>query len=461
MTRPDKSKLTARALAYTVIKKFDPNKTRPDILDLGKKLHKTNEPQRCTDLVNSTARHCLSLDKIIIAFGGRSISRISRLLLGVLRVSVYEICFCMQTPQYCIVNEAVEYVKSQAGKRQVAFVNAVLRQICRGIENRSILLTDSDPKKTVITSLSTGCEFKISVFPDPDLDQSDYLASSFSLPKWLIDIWLNEFGYKRTREIALASNRRPGMYLRVNTIKTSNAYMLQALQEYGLDPVLCESGLIWLRSTGNITKLPGFKQGYFSVQDQSAYNAVKLLNPQKEWTVLDLCAAPGGKTTHLAELTMDKAHIFATDINKDRLHLVQDNILRLGLHSVKIIDFDSVTEHVRINGLFDTVLVDVPCSNLGVLAKRVEVRYRLKPGDISKLEKIQLGILNSAALLVRPLGIICYSTCSIYAQENTQIVQSFLQDNPQFKLKTESLILPSAQHPDTDGAYCAILMRTE
>jgi len=211
-----------------------------------------------------------------------------------------------------------------------------------------------------------------------------------------------------------------------------------------------------------VTELPGFAEGLFSVQDITASLAVSVLEPQPGWTILDLCAAPGTKTTQLAELTGDSAKIIATDIDSDRLKKVKENITRLGIKSITVVEYEQLFKNSKfsiLNSKFNAVLLDVPCSNTGVLAKRVEVRYRIKPRVIKELAKIQSELLEKAAAMLKPKGKICYSTCSIQKAENSRLVRNFLLENKNFKLESEKLTLPSPESPDHDGGYIAIIKR--
>ncbi|GAG45142.1 unnamed protein product, partial [marine sediment metagenome] len=194
------------------------------------------------------------------------------------------------------------------------------------------------------------------------------------------------------------------------------------------------------------------------------------------WTILDLCAAPGTKTTQLAEATADSAKIIATDIDSRRLEMVKENTARLGINSVDVVqyeelpgifecrmpnaDFQIENRKPKIENLFDCVLLDVPCSNTGVLARRMEVRYRISPETIGQLTGLQGELLRTASGLVKPGGKICYSTCSIQRAENSELVEEFLKKNQNFTLVFEQLTLPSAEKFDHDGGYVAILMRT-
>ena len=210
-----------------------------------------------------------------------------------------------------------------------------------------------------------------------------------------------------------------------------------------------------------ITELPGFKEGLFTVQDITASLPVRLLNPQPEWTILDLCAAPGTKTTQLAELTEDSAKIIATDIDPQRLESVKENTTRLGITSVSILPYEELltSKFSTLNPKFDCVLLDVPCSNTGVLAKRIEARYRVNPKVIKELTETQTELLAAAAKMLKPKGKICYSTCSIQKAENSRLVKDFLRQNPDFALESELLTLPSSEGLDHDGGYVAIITR--
>jgi 16S rRNA (cytosine967-C5)-methyltransferase len=227
-----------------------------------------------------------------------------------------------------------------------------------------------------------------------------------------------------------------------------------------------------IKSAAAVTQLPGFAEGLFTVQDLAASLAVKMLDPQPGWKILDLCAAPGVKTTQLAEITAGSAEITATDINADRLKMVEENAARLGIDAIRIIPYADIESRSAEVGPFDAVLLDAPCSNTGVLAKRIEARYRLNPGAIQEFTITQGQLLSTAASMTMPRGKICYSTCSIQKAENNELVADFLRRNPDFELDSETLILPSAEIPakdphskagpagfDHDGAYIAILIR--
>ncbi|MHC4086482.1 MAG: 16S rRNA (cytosine(967)-C(5))-methyltransferase RsmB [Planctomycetota bacterium] len=450
---------TARQIATAVLNRFEPERGYAAAI-LSDLLHQTTETQRATDLVFGTIRNRAAIDKVIAEFSGRLVERIQPGLLNIIRVASFELIYCPQTPEYSIVNEAVNMAKALARKKQTGFVNAVLRQITRHIQNRQVPLSQAHSQKTLPQTLATGCQFDTEILADPQTSLAEYFSIAFSLPEWLVTDWLSEFSEGQVRQICFASNRRPSIYIRPNTLKTTTQQLAEKFHAEDVDfeivPLdnLQASRMIKIKSPRAITKLPGFKEGLFTVQDITAAIPARLLNPKTEWKILDLCAAPGTKTTQLAELTEDSAKIIATDIDAERLKSVNENTARLQITCVNILPYEQI-----LNSTFDAVLLDVPCSNTGVLAKRIEVRYRVSPKAVKELAKTQASLLAAAAKMLKPKGRICYSTCSIQTAENSRLVKDFLRNNPDFELQSELLTLPSAEGFDRDGGYVAIITR--
>jgi len=355
--------------------------------------------------------------------------RITAMLLNIIRIGVYELIYSPQTAEHAIVNEAVENAKAIAGKKQTSFVNALLRQISRHIQNRQIPLSDANTQRTLPQTTSTGCEFDTDILPNPEDSPTDYLSTAFSLPKWLVTDWLAEFTAESVRQICFAGNRRPSIYIRPNRLKTTTQKLAKKFRQADIDfEISADESMIKIKSPRDVVRLPGFVEGLFSIQDITASQAVKALKPCSGWKILDLCAAPGTKTTQLAELTGDKANIIATDIDSDRLEKVKENTTRLGINSVRVIAYENLQKVSNETGPFDCVLLDVPCSNAGVLAKRPEVRLRITPKTINNLTKIQSQLLETATAMIKPEGKICYSTCSIQKAENSELIKEFLQN---------------------------------
>lgn len=455
---PKKQK-TARYVAMTALNRFSrrPGYACPVPAEV---FEHTAEKQRTTDIVFGTIRNTTAIDFVITRIAGCPVERIPPKLLNIIRIAAYELIYTPDVPEYAIVNEAVENSKIIARKKQADFVNALLRKLTTAIENRKIPLDDADFRKTLPQTTSTGCRFHNCFLPQPDTEQADYLALAFSLPKWLVAGWLNDFGAQKTRQICFASNRRPAIYIRPNKLKTTTHKLTEEFSGSGLDvEVIDPASMIRIKSAGSVTELPGFAQGLFTVQDITASYPVHALKPQPGQTILDLCAAPGVKTAQLAEITGDRATIIATDIDSKRLQLVRENVGRLGIKSVCIVTYENLRQKTAELGLFDGILLDVPCSNTGVLAKRPQVRHRITPQAINECARVQARLLEKAAPLVKSKGRICYSTCSIQKKENNHLIDQFLHSKPHFTLEFEELTLPSAQGFDWDGGYFAALVR--
>jgi 16S rRNA (cytosine967-C5)-methyltransferase len=443
---------SARTIAVETLNRCDPQRSYVSTV-LNKLLSKTDQKQRATDLVLGTIRNRYAIDTVITKFSGRLIERIPDKLLNIIRVGTCELIYSPDTAQYSIVNDAVNNARALIGKKQAGFVNAVLRQITRGITSRQIELSKSNPARTLCQSPEMGCEFDREFLPNPESSPAEYLSTVFSLPGWLVSDWLSSFAFESTRMICLASNRKPSIYIRPNSLKISAEELAEKFRLADIEnEITLQDSMIRIKSPRMITQLPGFAEGLFAVQDITASRVIKTLAPRSDWKILDLCAAPGVKTTQLAEVTNDSATVIATDIDAERLKKVEENITRLGIKNIEVVPYQQLQ-----NSKFDCILLDVPCSNTGVLARRVEARHRITPDAIKKLIKTQTELLNTAASMLNPHGIICYSTCSIQKDENNSLIKDFLQNNPNFMLSSDKLTLPSAEQFDCDGGYTAIL----
>ncbi len=449
---------TGRYVAASALERFNPR--RQNVRDiLCKLLNETDEKQRATDLVLGTVRNLSSIDRVIEKCSGRSVQRIPSRILNVLRVGAYEFVYVPQTGEHAIVNEAVENVKAWASSREAGFVNAVLRQIGRHIRSRNEAILDSNVRRVLPGGQWYGCEFDFDILADPSLEGADYLSAAFSLPRWLVEQWIGWYGWEGARQICFACNRRPSTYLRPNPLRTSAKGLAELLVGCSVEAEVCsEFEMVRVKGSAAVEKLAGFKEGLFTVQDLSSCLAVRQASPGRVERILDLCAAPGVKTTQLAEVTGDECFIVATDVNAKRLSMLNENVRRLGLKSIEIADHEEVFGGKYGLGSFDLVFVDAPCSNTGVPARRVEVRYRIRPDTAKKLAVIQRELLLSAGQMTGPNGRICYSTCSIQKYENELLVKDFVKDSD-FQHESEKLTLQSACGFDHDGAYTTVLKR--
>jgi len=461
----EKSPKNARQVAAIVLSKFSPRRHDASRV-LHKYLEQTEQGRLATDLVFGVIRNQGCIDRVLVKISGVPKPRIPAKILNILRIGAYELLFCPETPEYAIINEAANLAAQVAGKpasadkKHTAFVNGVLRNISRAIAKRSGLLAQAEAQKTVPQSPEKGCEFNIELLPDLNQDFAGYLGSVFSLPVWLVSDWLVRFGEETTRGLCFASNRRPSIYIRPNILKTNLLELSEEFRRKGIDfEVLTDESMIRLKSHCPITSLPGFSEGLFAVQDISAARAVKILAPKPGWKVADLCAAPGTKTMQIAELMNNTGEVVATDINPGRLEKLLENCQRQGAAIVKVVEYGRVFQGSSYDLAFDAVLLDVPCSNTGVLARRCEARWRISKKSVSELAKKQAKLLQEAVPLLKPHARVCYSTCSIQSEENESVTKDFLSKNNGFRLESESLILPSIGPPDHDGGYVAVLVR--
>jgi len=455
--KSDPSHKSARTAATEALARFDPRRERIDAEAL---LADTLEKQRATDLVSAAVRNLAAIDHVIERFSGRPVKRITGELLAILRVAACELIYRPQTPDYSILNEAVQAAKQSRGPRQADFVNAVGRRIQRHIIARQVPLEPAVARCTLPQTPDSGCRFDTDILPDPDGEPAAYLSAAFSLPLWLVQDWLICFGPDQARRICEASNRSPSLYIRPNILRTTPDSILQKMAAAGIDCQAAADGrLIRLHSPHAVTDLPGYADGLFSVQDPAAARAVALLAPQGGWTILDPCAAPGTKTAQLAEAVGDKARIIASDISAGRLQRVRQSAERLGLASIQTVAHADLPAAITAAGPIDAVLLDVPCSNTGVLARRIEVRHRVTASAVGQLAAGQRRLLETYAAVLRPGGRLCYSTCSIQSCENRAVIDAFLSQHDDFELIGEEPLLPAAGPLDHDGAYVAVLQR--
>jgi len=456
-----KSPKNARQVAAMVLSKFTP---QPRFIGAGRILHKhleqTEQSRLATDLVFGVIRNQGCIDTVITKVSGVPKARIPAKILNILRIGVYELLFCPETPEYAIINEAANQSVEVAGKKQTAFVNAVLRNINRAIAKRSAPLAEAEAQKTVPQSPDKGCVFNIELLPNPNQDFAGYLSSAFSLPDWLVSDWLVRFGEETTKGLCFASNRRPSIYIRPNTLKTNLQDLSEEFRRQEIDfEALSDESMIKLKSHCPITNLPGFSEGLFAVQDISAARVVKTLAPRPGWRVADVCAAPGTKTMQISEMMNNTGEIVATDINPGRLDKLLENCQRQSAAIVKVVEYNQVFRSSSYSRAFDAVLLDVPCSNTGVLARRCEARWRISKKSVLELAGKQAKLLQAVIPLLKPRARVCYSTCSIQSEENESVTKDFLSKNNGFRLESESLILPCTGPADHDGGYVTLLVR--
>lgn len=439
-----------RAVAAEILSKGDPR--RDNFAALINRCGSSNIPA-VQDYVYGVLRNSDLIETVLEKVSAVHKKRVERAVFNTLKVAVFELIYTAQTPEYAIINEAAEQFKN---KRKRGFVNAVLRNVQRSIATRS--LSDCQPSSRFVpTKRNDGCEFNIDIFPNPQEDYSLYLSTVFSLPNWLIGRWHKAYG-NQLQDICLGSNRTPLVHIRPNTTLISPSGLLELFRAEGIACELtCNSMLIItdFASKRSITGLRGYDEGFFCVQDSTAAKVASFIAPKEGDTIIDLCAAPGTKTTHLAQLLKGSGKVIATDFNAKRLEKVRDSAKRLKLNNIEIVDYDDIFKYAAKQNSIDTVLIDAPCSNTGVLAKRIEARYRITPQSISELADIGAGLLNEALTRFSRCKQVFYSTCSIESEENAQVLHTILKTNDKFAKTDELTTLPTDLNYGSDGGYVA------
>ncbi len=364
----------------------------------------------------------ITLDEVIKIHSKIKLKKISPWILNILRMGVYQIIFLDKIPKSAAVDESVNLAKKYGNKGSVGFTNAVLRKV----------------EKQDLTNLRN--------IKDP----IERISKITSMPIWIVEKLVEEKGEKNSEEICKASNLKPKLTIRVNTLKASRDELLEKLNEvkklkenedinknitYELTQ---NNNFIVLKNAKNIENMELFKQGYFTVQDISAGLAAETLNPQPGETVLDCCSAPGGKTTYLAELMKNEGYIEAWDIHEHRVKLVKETAKRLGINIINTKIKDATIMENNYIEKFDKILLDVPCLGIGVIKRKPDIKWQRKPEDIEEITKIQFEILKTCANYLKKGGCLVYSTCSILEEENQKIIEKFLIENQNFKFQDEN-----------------------
>lgn len=405
-----------------------------------------------TTLVYGTLRHQGTLDWLLKKVADLEPERVHPRSLDILRIGAYQLLYLDRVPAFAAVNDAVEQVRTSGGKRAAGFANAVLRALGRALAAGAA--PTGSPRRDLPRGNGSCAVFAQDLLPDPTSDPVLHLSVALSLPTWLVARWTTRFGRERTEALGRAGLSPPPVTLRVNRLRTTREELMAKLGE-------CEAGTdawsVRLKSAGGVAGLAGYEEGLWSVQDEVSMKAAPLLAPRAGGRYVDLCAAPGGKATHLAELMGDAGLVIALDPQRARVAKVAEACARLGLRCVRPVCGDGKRPPLEVARKWDGVLLDAPCSNTGVLARRVEARWRLKPADVTALAAIQLELLVSAAALVGPGGRIAYSTCSIEPEENEERVGFFVQGmGGSFRLVSSETVWPA---PGASGGYFAVVER--
>ena len=392
------------------------------------------------ELLLGVLRWKLRIDRIIEKNYKKSLSAIHPEIRNILRLGLFQMMFMNSVPVWAAVDESVRLAKECYGKGVTGLVNAILRRFSR----------EGEPP-----------------FPT---DSAERLSFEESHPLWLVKRWIANYGEKTSVSICKSANEKHPVFIRAqaNRITVGELSSILAEQEFDTSKVTKIPGYLMVTKANGLFETPAFNKGLFTVQDPSSGMASHLLAPEPGETILDLCAAPGGKTTQCAELMRDCGHITAVDVKASRIELVKETVQRLGLTSIACVRDDARTfgrdDEIR----YDRVLLDAPCSGTGIFSKRPDMKWRLQEKDCELLGSLQRELLQNAANLVKPGGVLVYSTCSLEPEENEENILWFLESYKEFSCERDErfhdfeiengyLILP--HHMQGTGAFAAKLRR--
>lgn len=425
--------MTARELAINILYKIENAESYSNI-EIDKEFSKSDlEPidkALASELVYGVLTWKITIDEIIKRYSSVKLKKISSWILNILRIGIYQIVFLDKIPISAAVNESVKLAKKYGHEASVRFTNAILRRIDEYEEMDK--LVDYISAKAIL--------------------EDEIISIITSHPLWLVDELLKEYDKKFVTELLNANNIKTDITIRANTLKTSREELFKLLKLKGIE---CELGR--LPDSIYVKKINDFSGQLFTVQDEAAQTAVLKLAPKPGEKVLDACSAPGGKTTYIAELMKNKGEVDAWDIHDHRVKLVTDAASRLGINIIKATCKDATEPSVHLSNYYDKILLDVPCTGIGVVRKKPDIKWTRKLEDIEEIAQIQEKILNNCANYLKSGGRMVYSTCTIFKRENHLQIEKFLENHKDFILVQELNLYPHINY--TDGFYIAVLER--
>ena len=369
-----------------------------------------------TETVNGTLRNIFYIDYIINAVSTVNTEKIKPWILAVLRISVYQMIF-MKVPQRAAIDEGVELVKNKSFGKLAGFTNGVLRSISRDLESIAM--------------------------PDKEKEGAMYLSIKYSHPLWLVKMWLSQYEFEFVEELCQANLETPRVTVSANTLKVSKNELKEkfAKENIEVEDTKYIKNSLSLKKVSDMTKLKTFNEGLFHVQDESSAIAIEILGAESGETILDICAAPGGKSFLIAEKMGNKGKVISRDIFQHKLDLMKDTSDRLGIDIIDTELKDATHHYAEDENKYDRVLIDAPCSGFGLLRKKADIRLRRTGDDIDSLVSMQRQILEVSSSYVKTDGVLVYSTCTICKKENIGNIKWFL-DNFPYALEDISQLLP-------------------
>lgn len=433
---------TARQIAVEALGKVNGSKGYSNIV-IDKALEQSGLDLRdaafATALFYGVLERMLTLDHCIAGFSKTPVEKLTPQVREILRVSLYQILYMDSVPDSAAVNEAVNLTRVFRKESAGGFVNGVLRAFLRSGKR----------------------------VPRMAGSRADQLSIQYSCPAWLVQLWLDSYGEENTEGILKTSLGRPPVYIRANTLKTTADALSSRLEEEGAvvrrDEM--EENCLRVSGTGDVTALPAFQEGLFHVQDKSSQLCVKALDARPGMRVLDICAAPGGKSFTAAQWMHGEGELLAMDLYRARAALVAEGAQRLGICCIAAKEGDASRYNSKL-GLFDRVLCDAPCSGLGIIRRKPEIKYK-NPEELGEIPQLQYSILSNSANYVKEGGILLYSTCTLNPAENEEVVARFLAEHRDFAPCRLPQSLGSSGHTvtlfphqgDTDGFFISTMER--
>lgn len=392
----------------------------------------TQDESFIREIVYGVLENKMYLDYIISKASNIRLKKIHPTIMEILRIGIYQLIFMDRVPESAAVNESVNLAKKFGHKGTIGFVNGVLRSITR--DKDKFMWIDSK-------------------------DKLFYLSTKYSHPQYMVKRWIEEFGVEFTEKLLKANNTKPKLNIRVNTLKTNKEELKKILSQkgYKVEEGKIAKDCLIIDNPSRITELTEFKNGHFTIQDESSMLVGQIMDPKLGSFVLDVCSAPGGKSTHIAQIMENKGRILARDVFSHKMDLIHENANRLGIDIIETQEFDALKRDEVLINKVDYLLVDAPCSGLGLLRRKPEIKWNRKEEDIFILSKLQTNILGSVADYVKSGGVLIYSTCTIGKAENMDIVNKFLTVHPEYKLESVEQLYPHIH--ETDGFFIAKMIK--
>lgn len=403
--------INARETAMKILIDINKNKAYSN-LSLNKYLKDIREKKDenlIREIIYGVLENQIYIDHILSKVSKIKIKKIHPNILEILRIGIYQMIFMDKIPDSAAVNESVKLAKKYGHRGTIGFTNGILRSIAR--------------EKDKYTSI------------DGD-DKGQYISIKYSHPEYLVKKWIEEFGIDFTEKLCKANNSRPLLNIRVNTLKIDKDKLIKSLNKKAIETSegkYAEDALI-VKNPYLITETDEFKKGLFTIQDESSMLVAQIMNPKEGSKVLDVCSAPGGKATHIAQWMNNRGSILSRDIYPHKIKLIEENISRLGIDIIKTEVYDALEKDESLLCKFDYCLLDAPCSGLGLIRRKPEIKMNRKEEDIKDLANLQYEIIQNIKDYVKVGGFLIYSTCTIGNEENIGLIKRFLKENSDFKL---------------------------